>query len=180
MDDDVTYMREALLQAKKAAEIGEVPVGAVIVQNGKIIARGYNRPITTHDPTAHAEIVALREAAAVCGNYRLPECEMFVTLEPCIMCIGAMMHARLKRIVYGANDFKTGACGSLIDLTSESAINHHATVKGGVLSEETVGILQDFFSARRAEAKARKANSKIIEKGSSVQVVDSMLTDSTF
>lgn len=178
MDDDVTYMREALLQAEKAAEIGEVPVGAVIVRDGKIIARGYNRSITTHDPTAHAEIVALREAAAVCENYRLPECEMFVTLEPCIMCVGAMMHARLKRIVFGANDFKTGACGSLIDLTSESTINHHASIKGGVLSDEAVGQLQEFFSARRAEAKARKARLKIMGSGVASDVADSKLTDS--
>ncbi len=163
MDDDVTYMREALLHAKKAAEIGEVPVGAVIVHNGKVIACGYNRPITTHDPTAHAEIVALREAAAVLGNYRLPECEMYVTLEPCIMCMGAMFHARLKRIVFGANDFKTGACGSLVDLTTDSVINHHASVKGNVLAEDAVGILQEFFATRRADAKAKKRREKMIE-----------------
>lgn len=169
MDDDVIYMREALLQAKKAAEIGEVPVGAVIVRNGKVIARGYNRPITTHDPTAHAEIIALREAAAVLGNYRLPECEMFVTLEPCIMCVGAMIHARLKRIVFGANDFKTGACGSLVDLTAEPTINHHASVKGNVLIEDAVGVLQEFFAARRAEAKAKKLRAKKIENDSAIE-----------
>ncbi|MGN0918059.1 MAG: tRNA adenosine(34) deaminase TadA [Oxalobacter sp.] len=159
---DELYMREALLQAELAGATGEVPVGAVIVQNGEVIARGYNRPITTHDPTAHAEIVALRQAAKVCGNYRLPDCEMYVTLEPCIMCIGAVMHARLKRIVFGANDLKTGACGSAVNLVSDTSLNHHAEVVGNVLAEQSVAVLQQFFSARRAEAKARKQQKKML------------------
>lgn len=161
---DELYMREALLQAELASASGEVPVGAVIVQNGEVIARGYNRPITTHDPTAHAEIVALRQAAKVCGNYRLPDCEMYVTLEPCIMCIGAMMHARLKRIVFGANDLKTGACGSAVNLVSDTSLNHHAEVVGNVLADESVTVLQQFFSARRSEAKARKQQEKMLAK----------------
>ncbi len=159
---DEQYMREALLQAELAGAAGEVPVGAVVVRNGEVIARGYNRPITAHDPTAHAEIVALRQAAEVCGNYRLPDCEMYVTLEPCIMCIGAMMHARLKRIVFGANDLKTGACGSAVNLVSDTSLNHHAEVVGNVLADESVAILQQFFTARRAEAKARKLRGKTL------------------
>ena len=158
---DEQYMREALLQAELAGAAGEVPVGAVVVRNGEVIARGYNRPITAHDPTAHAEIVALRQAAEACGNYRLPDCEMYVTLEPCIMCIGAMMHARLKRIVFGANDLKTGACGSVVNLVSDTSLNHHAEVVGNVLADESVAILQQFFTARRAEAKARKLREKV-------------------
>jgi tRNA(adenine34) deaminase len=156
MLDDERYMREALDQAALAGTAGEVPVGAVIVREGQVIARGYNRPITTHDPTAHAEIVALREAAAVCGNYRLPDCEMYVTLEPCVMCVGAMMHARIKRIVFGASDPKTGACGSVADLMADPALNHHATVTPHVLADESVDLLQSFFKERRAQAKARK------------------------
>lgn len=156
MLDDERYMREALDQAALAGAAGEVPVGAVIVREGQVIARGYNRPITTHDPTAHAEIVALREAAAVCGNYRLPDCEMYVTLEPCVMCVGAMMHARIKRIVFGASDPKTGACGSVADLMADPALNHHATVTPHVLADESVDLLQSFFKERRAQAKARK------------------------
>ena len=158
---DEQYMREALLQAELAGAAGEVPVGAVVVRNGEVIARGYNRPITAHDPTAHAEIVALRQAAEACCNYRLPDCEMYVTLEPCIMCIGAMMHARLKRIVFGANDLKTGACGSVVNLVSDTSLNHHAEVVGNVLADESVAILQQFFTARRAEAKARKLREKV-------------------
>ncbi len=151
-------MREALAQAQCAWDQGEVPVGAVVVKDGVVIARGYNQPIGKHDPTAHAEIVALRAAAAALGNYRLPGCELYVTLEPCVMCSGAMMHARLSRIVYGASDPKTGACGSVVNLFEQEQLNHHAQTVGGVLADDCAGVLKDFFAARRAAAaQARKA-----------------------
>ena len=143
------YMREALALAAEAAAAGEVPVGAVVVKDGRIIGRGYNRPISTADPTAHAEIVALREAAAAEGNYRLPGCELYVTLEPCAMCVGAMVHARLARVVYGARDPKTGACGSIADLPALATFNHHAIFEGGLLAEECGGVLKRFFAERR-------------------------------
>ena len=123
MSDEI-FMREALAQAALAEEAGEVPVGAVVVLDGQIIARGFNQPITAHDPTAHAEIVALRNAARFCGNYRLPDCELYVTLEPCSMCVGAMIHARLKRVIFGAKEPRTGACGSIIDLFAQNELNH--------------------------------------------------------
>ncbi|KQV82642.1 zinc-binding protein [Massilia sp. Root351] len=151
-------MREALEQAQRAWDEGEVPVGAVVVKDGVVIARGYNQPIGKHDPTAHAEIVALRAAAEVLGNYRLPGCELYVTLEPCVMCSGAMMHARLARIVYGAPDPKTGACGSVVNLFEQERLNHHARTVGGVLADDCAGMLKSFFAARRAAASAaRKA-----------------------
>ena len=143
------FMREALALAKEAAALGEVPVGAVVVKDGEIVGRGYNRPISSADPTAHAEIVALREAAAKAGNYRLPGCELYVTLEPCPMCVGAMVHARIKRIVYGTRDPKTGACGSIVDLPGLPTFNHHGTFEGGVLAAESAEILRRFFAARR-------------------------------
>jgi tRNA(adenine34) deaminase len=146
---DEAYMREALALALKAAEAGEVPVGAVVVKDGAIIGRGYNRPITTADPTAHAEIVALREAAVAQGNYRLTGCELFVTLEPCAMCVGAMIHARVARIVYGTRDPKTGACGSIVDLPALAAFNHHGRFEGGVLAQECGDLLRSFFAERR-------------------------------
>jgi len=142
-------MLEALALAGEAAAAGEVPVGAVVVQDGVIIGRGYNRPIGSADPTAHAEIVALRDAAARVGNYRLPDCELYVTLEPCPMCVGAMIHARIGRVVFGARDPKTGACGSVVDLPSVAALNHHATFEGGVLAEECGALLKRFFAQRR-------------------------------
>lgn len=147
--DDSLYMRHAISQARNAWALGEVPVGAVVVKDGEIIATGFNQPIGTHDPTAHAEIMALRQAATVLGNYRLPGCELYVTLEPCAMCCGAMMHARLARVVFGAVDPKTGACGSIIDLFAEEKLNHHAEVTGGVLAEECGGLLKEFFAERR-------------------------------
>jgi len=147
--NDTDFMREALALAQDAARAGEVPVGAVVVRDGRIIGRGYNRPITSSDPTAHAEIVALREAAAVEKNYRLPGCELYVTLEPCAMCVGAMVHARLARIVYGTTDPKTGACGSIVDLPALAAWNHHGTFEGGVLADECGAILRTFFAERR-------------------------------
>ena len=142
-------MREALELAARAAELGEVPVGAVVVKEGEVIGRGYNRPISTSDPTAHAEIVALREAAAALGNYRLVGCELYVTLEPCVMCVGAMVHARIARIVYGASDPKTGACGSILDLPGLATFNHHGRFEGGVLADECSGALKRFFAERR-------------------------------
>ena len=142
-------MREALLLAAHAAALGEVPVGAVVVNDGQIIGRGFNQSITSNDPTAHAEIVALRDASQRLKNYRLVDCDLFVTLEPCMMCVGAMLHARVKRVVFGARDAKTGACGSVVNLPAEERLNHHATFKGGVLSDECSVILKTFFQARR-------------------------------
>jgi tRNA(adenine34) deaminase len=142
-------MREALALAAEARAAGEVPVGAVVVKDGRIVGRGYNRPITSKDPSAHAEIVALREAAAALDNYRLPGCELYVTLEPCAMCVGAMVHARLARVVYGARDPKTGACGSIVDLPAISQWNHHGAFEGGLLEAECGEILKGFFAARR-------------------------------
>lgn len=152
------YMRLALEQARHAWELGEVPVGAVVVKDGAVIAVGYNRPIGGHDPTAHAEIVALRAAARALGNYRLPGCELYVTLEPCVMCSGAMMHARLARVVFGAPDPKTGAGGSVLNLFEQRQLNHHTVIAGGLLADECGGMLKSFFAARRAAATAaRKA-----------------------
>jgi tRNA(adenine34) deaminase len=147
------YMELALAEAQRAWAAGEVPVGAVVVRDGEVIATGYNQPIGSHDPSAHAEIVALRAAAAKLGNYRLPGCELYVTLEPCAMCSGAMMHARLARVVYAAVDPKTGACGSVLDLFAEERLNHHTEVVGGVLAEEASTMLKGFFAERRAAAR---------------------------
>ena len=145
-------MRLALEQAGLAQEVGEVPVGAVIIDaNGVLLASGFNRTIQDHDPTGHAEVVALRNAAKKSANYRLPGATLYVTLEPCVMCMGAMMHARLARVVYGAPDPKTGACGSVINLPSESRLNHHTRVEGGVLAHECGEILRDFFKRRRVK-----------------------------
>lgn len=149
-------MRIAIDQARNAWLAGEVPVGAVIVRAGQVIATGYNRPITGHDPTAHAEIVALRHAATLLGNYRLPECELFVTLEPCAMCAMAMLHARLKRVVFGAADAKTGAAGSVVDLFGQAQLNHHTRVVGGLLDDECGALLSDFFAERRAQLRAQR------------------------
>ncbi|MQA36942.1 tRNA adenosine(34) deaminase TadA [Rugamonas aquatica] len=151
--EQLDFMRQALEQAQHAWDEGEVPVGAVVVKDGVVIARGYNQPIGKHDPTAHAEIVALRAAAEALGNYRLPGCELYVTLEPCVMCSGAMMHARLAKVVYGATDPKTGACGSVLDLFGQEQLNHHTDVAGGVMAEECGAMLKSFFAARRAAAK---------------------------
>jgi tRNA(adenine34) deaminase len=142
-------MRQALDQARNAQILGEVPVGAVIVRNGVVIATGYNHPVGSHDPTAHAEIAALRQAAEQLGNYRLPECEIYVTLEPCAMCVGAMLHARLKRVVFGAYDPKTGAAGGVLDIFAEPHLNHQTAVRGGVLSDECGALLREFFAERR-------------------------------
>jgi len=160
-------MRAALEQAHLAAQAGEVPVGAVVVKDGEIVGRGFNAPITRHDPTAHAEMMALRDAAQRIGNYRLVGCELFVTLEPCVMCVGAMFHARIARVVYGAKEPKTGAAGSVFNLFGDLphpnpppgaegatiSLNHHARIKGGVLAEECGKVMSDFFAMRRAQQK---------------------------
>jgi tRNA(adenine34) deaminase len=156
---DERAMRIALDQAQNAWLVGEVPVGAVIMRAGQVIATGYNRPITEHDPTAHAEIVALRHAANLLGNYRLPECELYVTLEPCAMCAMALMHARFKRVVFGAPDPKTGAAGSVVDLFAEGRLNHHTEVIGGVLADECGKVLRDFFAERRELYRQRRHSS---------------------
>ncbi|MCE3000509.1 MAG: tRNA adenosine(34) deaminase TadA [Betaproteobacteria bacterium] len=145
-------MRAALGLAAEAGARGEVPVGAVVVRGGRIIGRGWNQPLGGHDPSAHAEIMALRAAAAAEGNYRLPGCDLYVTLEPCAMCAGAIMHARIRRVVFGASDLKTGVCGSVLDLFSEPRLNHHATVEGGVLADDSVRLLQDFFAGKRNQS----------------------------
>lgn len=150
--DEHALMGAALELAREAATLDEVPVGAVVVRDGEIVGRGFNQPIGRHDPTAHAEVMALRDAAARLGNYRLPGCELYVTLEPCAMCIGAIFHARIGRVVYGARDPKTGAAGSVIDLFSEERLNHHAEIVGGVRAEECGALLSAFFAARRQKA----------------------------
>jgi tRNA(adenine34) deaminase len=153
---DERGMRLALDQAQNAWLVGEVPVGAVIVRAGQVIATGYNRPITTHDPTAHAEIVALRHAATLLENYRLPECELFVTLEPCAMCAMALMHARFKRVVFGAPDPKTGAAGSVVNLFAETRLNHHTHLLGGVMAVDCAELLRNFFAERREQHRAER------------------------
>ena len=151
---DDAAMRLALDQAELAWRAGEVPVGAVVLRDGRLIAAGHNQPITTHDPTAHAELAALRQAAQLLANYRLPECELFVTLEPCAMCAMALMHARFKRVVFGAADPKTGAAGSVLDLFAEPRLNHHTAVLGGVLAADCGQLLREFFAERRSAHKA--------------------------
>ena len=146
---DRQFMQQALEQAGLAALAGEVPVGAVIVRNGEVIARAFNQPITKHDPSAHAEMLALRQAALSEENYRLPGTTLYVTLEPCTMCAGAMLHARVDRIVYGAIDPKTGAAGSVLDVFSSKQINHQTVVEGGVMAQECGQLLRDFFKERR-------------------------------
>jgi tRNA(adenine34) deaminase len=160
-EQDVWGMRLAIDQALNAELIGEVPVGAVVIRRvagvAQVVATGYNRPITTHDPTAHAEIVALRAAAALAENYRLTDCELYVTLEPCAMCAMALMHARLRRVVFGARDPKTGAAGSVVDLFAQPRLNHHTTLVGGVLQDDCGDLLRAFFARRRAEIAAERA-----------------------
>ncbi|MBX3591788.1 MAG: tRNA adenosine(34) deaminase TadA [Burkholderiaceae bacterium] len=146
---DRAMMRLAIDQARNAWAVGEVPVGAVVVREGRVLATGYNQPIGTHDPTAHAEICALRAASDLLANYRLVDCDLYVTLEPCAMCAGAIMHARLRRVVYGARDPKTGAAGSIVDLFAEARLNHHTEVTAGVLADECGELLSSFFAERR-------------------------------
>lgn len=152
-EQDQIFMQAAIALAKQAAENGEVPVGAVVVKDGKIIGRGCNSPIGLNDPSAHAEILALRDAANNIGNYRLVDCTLYVTLEPCAMCSGAIQHSRIANLVYGASDLKTGACGSVINLMAEEKLNHHTKVKSGVLADETGQILSEFFKKRRLNKK---------------------------
>lgn len=147
--EDARWMQLALAEARAAKDAGEVPVGAVVVQDGSVIGRGHNSPVDLHDPTAHAEILALRMAASAQGNYRLERCTLYVTLEPCAMCVGALLHARVQRVVYGAADPKAGAAGSVVDLTVDARLNHQTVVQGGVLAEECGALLRDFFKARR-------------------------------
>ena len=146
---EIDFMQAALALAANAADNGEVPVGALVVRDGEIIGRGQNSMIARNDPTAHAEILALRDAARHIGNYRLVDCELYVTLEPCAMCAGAMMHARIARVIFGASDPKTGACGSVVDLFAEQRLNHHAEVTGGLLADTCAQQLKDFFALRR-------------------------------
>ena len=147
--DDELFMGQALELARQAGAAGEVPVGALVVLDGEVVGRGWNQPIGRHDPTSHAEIMALRDAAERLGNYRLPGSTLYVTLEPCAMCAGAIMHARIGRVVFGARDPKTGVAGSVIDLFAETRLNHHAAVVGGVLAEPCGTLLSSFFAARR-------------------------------
>lgn len=146
---DARFMQEALHLAAQAGASGEVPVGAVVVRDGEILGRGQNAMIAHNDPTAHAEILALRDAAQRVGNYRLVDCEIYVTLEPCVMCAGATMHARIARVIFGAADPKTGACGSVVNLFAEERLNHHAELTDGVLSEACAQQLKEFFALRR-------------------------------
>lgn len=147
--DERGFMGLALHLAREAGAAGEVPVGALIVLDGEVVGRGFNQPIVRHDPTAHAEVMAMRDAAIRLGNYRLPGATLYVTLEPCAMCAGAILQARIGRVVFGARDPKTGAAGSVIDLFAEPRLNHHASIVGGVLAEECGSLLSGFFAARR-------------------------------
>jgi len=149
---DIEWMARALALAREAGECGEVPVGAVLVRDGAVVGKGRNRPIADHDPTAHAEIVAIREAARRCANYRLPGTTLYVTLEPCPMCAGAIIHARVERLVFGAFDERSGAAGSVVDLLTTGPFNHHCRVEGGVLREPCARLLTDFFVKRRSGA----------------------------
>ena len=153
---DEAFMAEALELAFEGSRLNEVPVGALVVLNGVVVGRGYNQPISQQDPTAHAEIVALRNAARTVGNYRLPGATLYVTVEPCAMCAGAIQHARIARVVYGASEPKTGACGSVVDLFAEARLNHHAEVEGGLMAEESAALISAFFQRRRAESKAQR------------------------
>jgi tRNA(adenine34) deaminase len=146
---DAEFMTVALALARRASEAGEVPVGAVVVKAGQVIGAGFNAPIGQHDPSAHAEIQAMRAAAKALGNYRLAGCTLFVTLEPCAMCAGAIMHARIERLVFGAADPKTGACGSVVNLFTEERLNHHTAVEAGLLAEQCGSLLTGFFRERR-------------------------------
>jgi len=146
---DELWMEEALREAQRALEAGEVPIGAVVVLDGKVVGRGSNRNITDSDPTAHAEILALRQAGAQVGNHRLEDCELFATIEPCPMCAGAMVHARLKRLIYGANDPKAGAVGSVMEVLNHPKLNHRMEARAGVLAGRSAELLQEFFRSRR-------------------------------
>lgn len=154
LQTDEHWMRQALTLAREAWAADEVPVGALVVANGEIMGRGYNQPISSHDPTAHAEVVALRDAASRLANYRLPGATLYVTMEPCVMCAGAILHARVTRVVYGAKEYKTGAHGSILDVFAEPRLNHHCEIVGGVLADECAAMISGFFASRRQEKKA--------------------------
>lgn len=160
-NSDEFWMNHALRLARRAWDEGEVPVGAVLVHNGQVIGEGWNRPIGHHDPTAHAEIMALRQGGKVLNNYRLLETTLYVTLEPCVMCAGAMIHGRIGRLVYGACDQKTGAAGSLLDVIRHPGMNHQMQVSSGVLDTRCAAMLSDFFRQRRAEKKAQRQQQKL-------------------
>ena len=163
---DIDFMQQALELARHGATQGEVPVGALVVLDGKIIGRGFNQPITRHDPTAHAEVMALRDASTHVGNYRLPGSTLYVTVEPCAMCAGAIQHARIARVVYGTAEPKTGACGSVVDLFAEDRLNHHAEVEGGLLADECADVVSSFFRRRREEARqAKEARADMVMNG---------------
>ena len=151
-EQDLEFMQLALVEAQKARALGEVPVGAVLVSDNQVIATGHNQPISNNDPSAHAEVAALRAAGQNLSNYRLPNTTLYVTLEPCMMCCGAIMHARISRVVYGAADAKTGCVHSVLNLFDNPQLNHHTMVEGGVLAEECAKVLKDFFKERRAQA----------------------------
>ena len=158
MDADHQFMRLALEQARQAAAEGEAPIGAVLTRDGALVSTGRNEPIARHDPSAHAEMLALRAAGAQLHNYRLPGCTLYVTLEPCAMCAGAILHARLARVVFAAFDPKTGAAGSILNLFAEPRLNHHTAWEGGLLADESATLLRDFFALRRAQARAKKTS----------------------
>ena len=174
---DQIFMQAALAQAQNALLVGEVPVGAVVVRHGEVIATGFNQPIGSHDPTSHAEIIALRQASQQTGNYRLVDCELYVTLEPCTMCVGAMLHARLRRVVFGAYDRKTGAAGSILNLFSESAINHHTEAIGGVMAAESVALLRSFFEERRAKRAELEASRAALSAARGPDLSSTIVTD---
>lgn len=157
---DEEYMALALELARSARQGGEVPVGAIVVLEDEIVGRGFNQPISRNDPSAHAEIMAMRDAGQRIGNYRLPECTLYVTLEPCAMCAGAIMHARVKRIVFGASDPKTGAAGSVINLFQETRLNHHTVIAGGVMAKECGELISLFFRERRVRANVPPSNNE--------------------
>ena len=162
-EEDIMWMRHALTLADKAESIGEVPVGACVVLNGELIGEGFNTPITDNDPSAHAELRAVKEAAAAVQNYRLIDATLYVTLEPCSMCAGMLVHARVKRVVFGAKDAKTGAAGSVMTLLQHPALNHQLEVVSGVLADECANKLSDFFRKRRKEIKAAKKAKRLLE-----------------
>jgi tRNA(adenine34) deaminase len=152
-NEDEAWMREALELARAGGLAGEVPVGALVVLGGEVVGRGYNQPVSSHDPTAHAEVVALRDAAGRLANYRLPGATLYVTMEPCVMCAGAILHARVARVVYGAKEYKTGAHGSIVDVFAEPRLNHHCEIVGGVLADACAAMISGFFETRRQQKK---------------------------
>ncbi|ATG16812.1 tRNA adenosine(34) deaminase TadA [Providencia alcalifaciens] len=160
---DEYWMLQALELAKKAQNAGEIPVGALLVKDNQLVATGWNHSIENHDPTAHAEIVTLKQAGTALQNYRLLDTTLYVTLEPCIMCAGAMIHSRIGRVVYGAKDFKTGACGSFINIMSQPGLNHYVEVTSGVLEDACSSMLSEFFKMRRAQIKALRQQEKLMQ-----------------